>query len=149
MSVTQTSPRVAKAAISFDLHHEKTSEPFHISTEVSDLTLDGKNVICVSKAIGDAYLPLDNEKSAQVTQISLEADFASDDKNASSIHLAITEASLTVDNSSSVTVISSKILDIIFEYALNKFDDTRERHAAGAPKFLSIITGFVSAGKQL
>ncbi|OAA59700.1 Pyoverdine biosynthesis [Niveomyces insectorum RCEF 264] len=44
---------------------------------------------------------------------------------------------------------SSKILSIIFDYALNKFDDTKERLAAGTPKFLSEIDYYVRDGKQL
>lgn len=41
--------------------------------------------------------------------------------------------------------ISSQILDIIFDYALNKFDDILERLAAGRPKFLSVIDRFIIA----
>jgi len=44
-----------------------------------------------------------------------------------------------------VVGISSQILDIIFDYALNKFDDTLERLAAGRPKFLSVIDRFIIA----
>ncbi|KIW62366.1 hypothetical protein PV04_10546 [Phialophora macrospora] len=44
---------------------------------------------------------------------------------------------------------SIKILEIIFDYALNKFGDTRQRLEAGKPKFLSIIEKFVSAGAQV
>lgn len=48
-----------------------------------------------------------------------------------------------------VTEISSKILDIIFDYALNKFDDTEKRHAAGRPKFLAVIDRFVAADARV
>lgn len=44
---------------------------------------------------------------------------------------------------------SNKILDIIFEYALNKFNDSMERRAAGRPKFLPVIDQFVIAGTQV
>ncbi|KAF5013928.1 hypothetical protein FDECE_103 [Fusarium decemcellulare] len=44
---------------------------------------------------------------------------------------------------------STKILAIIFEYALNKFDDTPERLAAGMPKFLVVVEKFVAADKQV
>ncbi|KAI6779256.1 Transferase family protein [Emericellopsis cladophorae] len=37
------------------------------------------------------------------------------------------------------------ILDIIFEYALNKFDDSRDRLEGGAENFLAVIAHFVSA----
>ena len=45
--------------------------------------------------------------------------------------------------------ISNKILDVIFEYALNKFDNTMEQLAAGRPKFLSVIDKFVIGGRQV
>lgn len=54
-----------------------------------------------------------------------------------------------MDAAMEVTETSSKILAIIFEYALNKFDDTVERLAAGMPKFLSVIDQFVVSGKQV
>lgn len=44
---------------------------------------------------------------------------------------------------------SEKILDIIFEYALNKFQDTTQRLAAGRPKFLSVIDQFIAAKTQV
>lgn len=44
----------------------------------------------------------------------------------------------------SVADTSVKILDIIFDYALNKFSDTKERLEAGKPKFLSVINKFVA-----
>ncbi|ETI29379.1 hypothetical protein G647_01832 [Cladophialophora carrionii CBS 160.54] len=44
---------------------------------------------------------------------------------------------------------SNKILEIIFDYALNKFSDTRQQLEAGRPKFLAVIEKFVSAGAQV
>jgi len=48
-----------------------------------------------------------------------------------------------------VTGTSNAILNIIFEYALNKFDDSMEQLAAGRSKFLSVIDQFVIAGTQV
>lgn len=45
--------------------------------------------------------------------------------------------------------ISRQILDIIVEYALNKFDDSKERLAKGADTFLSSIHHFVAAGTRV
>jgi pyoverdine/dityrosine biosynthesis protein Dit1 len=59
------------------------------------------------------------------------------------------KASYAINASTSVTEISSKILAIIFEYALNKFDDSVERLGLGIPKFLHVIDQFVLADKQL
>ena len=53
------------------------------------------------------------------------------------------------DTTMEMTKTSSKILEIIFEYALNKFDDSVEQRAAGRPKFLSVINQFVTARKQV
>ena len=44
---------------------------------------------------------------------------------------------------------SAKILAIIFEYALNKFDSTVEQLTASTPKFLSVIDQFIAAGKRV
>ncbi|THV48776.1 hypothetical protein BGAL_0228g00100 [Botrytis galanthina] len=49
----------------------------------------------------------------------------------------------------SITVVCNEILDIVFDYALNKFDDTKDRHSAGKPKFLSVIEKFVSSGTRV
>jgi ATP-binding cassette, subfamily G (WHITE), member 2, PDR len=48
-----------------------------------------------------------------------------------------------------VSEVSVKILETIFDYALNKFSDTRERLEAGRPKFLSVIEKFVVVGATL
>ena len=44
---------------------------------------------------------------------------------------------------------SRLILDIIFEYALNKFDDSKDRLEAGADHFLDVIDRFVAEGKRV
>ncbi|KAJ6436823.1 ATP-binding cassette, subfamily G (WHITE), member 2, PDR [Purpureocillium lavendulum] len=49
----------------------------------------------------------------------------------------------------SVSETCVKILEIIFDYALNKFSDTKERLEAGRPKFLSVIDRFVAAGTRV
>jgi len=45
--------------------------------------------------------------------------------------------------------ISRQILDIILEHALNKFDDSEDRLAAGVSEFLSTIDYFVTAGRRV
>ena len=50
---------------------------------------------------------------------------------------------------SSITDISSQILDVIFDYALNKFNDSKERLEAGRPKFLAVVNKFVTAGTRV
>jgi hypothetical protein len=59
------------------------------------------------------------------------------------------KSSMTSNVAMEATETSTKILAIIFEYALNKFDDSVERLAAGIPKFLQVIDQFVIAGTQL
>ena len=62
---------------------------------------------------------------------------------------------LPCDNSAIASVtsgmenISTKILEIIYEHALNKFDDSKERLAAGTVKFLTVIDQFVQAGERV
>ncbi|KAH7317460.1 Pyoverdine/dityrosine biosynthesis protein-domain-containing protein [Rhexocercosporidium sp. MPI-PUGE-AT-0058] len=43
----------------------------------------------------------------------------------------------------SIGLMSTKILEIIFDYALNKFDDCRDRLEAGRSKFISVLNNFV------
>ncbi|KAK8131332.1 hypothetical protein PG984_007770 [Apiospora sp. TS-2023a] len=45
--------------------------------------------------------------------------------------------------------ISAAILATIFDYASNKFDDSVHRLAAGTPKFLSVIDGFVLSEQRV
>lgn len=64
---------------------------------------------------------------------------------------SITEASLpmTPVTNCSITETSNKILDIILDYALSKFNGTKDRLEAGRPKFLSVLDKFVSAGTRV
>ena len=54
------------------------------------------------------------------------------------------EASHTFYSATEAAEISTKILDIIFEYALNKFNDSMEKLALGRSKFLLVINQFVA-----
>lgn len=45
--------------------------------------------------------------------------------------------------------VSSEICDIFMEHALNKFDDSKERLAAGRQKFISVISKFVESGQRV
>ena len=67
------------------------------------------------------------------------AGFALDDKKSSHASQTTMEFMET----------SKQVLDIIFEYALSKFDDSKEQLAAGKPKFLSVIDQFIMAGTQV
>lgn len=44
---------------------------------------------------------------------------------------------------------SQQILDIITEFALNKFDDSKDRFAAGTQTFLSVIGRFVASQAEV
>jgi len=48
-----------------------------------------------------------------------------------------------------ITLMSTRILEIIFDYALNKFDDCRDRLEAGRPRFIEVLNGFVKAGARV
>ncbi|KAM7195495.1 acetyl-CoA synthetase-like protein [Rhypophila sp. PSN 637] len=49
----------------------------------------------------------------------------------------------------SVSEMSNRILEIIYEYALNKFEQTAVKHAAGHPKFMKVVDTFVSEQKPV
>ncbi|CVL04001.1 related to ABC1 transport protein [Fusarium mangiferae] len=48
-----------------------------------------------------------------------------------------------------VSEISNRILDVILEYSLHKFDTTEELHSAGRPKFLAVVSRFVRARQKV
>jgi hypothetical protein len=62
------------------------------------------------------------------------------------VHQDMSQSSGTVPGPKEI---SHLILDIIFEYGLNKFDDADVRFSAGAEKFLSVIGQFVSSGTRV
>lgn len=45
-----------------------------------------------------------------------------------------------------VSDISNMVLDIVFEYALNKFDDSKDRLDSGRATFVSVVDRFVAVG---
>jgi hypothetical protein len=49
----------------------------------------------------------------------------------------------------SIALMSTHILEIIFDYALNKFDDCRDRLEVGRPKFIAVLNKFVRAGVRI
>lgn len=48
-----------------------------------------------------------------------------------------------------VSETSNRILDVILEYSLSKFDSTAELHNAGRPKFLAVISRFVRSKQKV
>jgi pyoverdine/dityrosine biosynthesis protein Dit1 len=48
-----------------------------------------------------------------------------------------------------VSETSNRILDVILEYSLHKFDSTEELHSAGRPKFLAVVSRFVKARQKV
>ncbi|TLD30090.1 Palmitoyltransferase [Venturia nashicola] len=61
----------------------------------------------------------------------------------------VSDLELSYDEDTSVTLISTGILEIIFDYALNKFDDCRDRLEAGRPRFISVLNKFVRVGQRV
>lgn len=55
----------------------------------------------------------------------------------------------TRDRQTQIRDKSTEILHIIFDYALNKFDDTADRLKAGTPKFLAVIDKFVEKDAEV
>ncbi|KAK3315685.1 Pyoverdine/dityrosine biosynthesis protein-domain-containing protein [Apodospora peruviana] len=48
-----------------------------------------------------------------------------------------------------VSEISNRILGIVYEYALDKFENTAVKHAAGHPKFMSVVSAYVADRKPV
>jgi pyoverdine/dityrosine biosynthesis protein Dit1 len=60
-----------------------------------------------------------------------------------------TTVEVTETSAMDVMETSTKILSIVFEYALNKFAESTEQPASGTPKFLAVIDKFVAADRQV
>jgi pyoverdine/dityrosine biosynthesis protein Dit1 len=87
------------------------------------------------------------------------SDVSSDDTMStrscsSSLPTEMTGSAATYDKAedpgeAEVSETSNKILDIVLEYSLNKFDSTVELHIAGRPKFLAVVSRFVRARQKV
>ncbi|KAF4467009.1 ABC1 transport [Fusarium albosuccineum] len=87
------------------------------------------------------------------SDVSLD-DTMSTRSSSSSIPTEMTGPPTTDDNmdgpsETKVSDISNRILDVILEYSLNKFDSTAELHNAGRPKFLAVISRFVRVRQKV
>lgn len=87
------------------------------------------------------------------SDVSLD-DAMSTRSSSSSVPTEITGPPTTDDNvegpsETKVSETSNRILDIILEYSLDKFDSTAELHNAGRPKFLAVISRFVRARQKV
>ncbi|QPC58034.1 hypothetical protein HYE67_000265 [Fusarium culmorum] len=60
-----------------------------------------------------------------------------------------TDDKMEVSSETKVSEISERILDVILEYSLNKFESTSELHSKGRPKFLAVISRFVQEQQKV
>lgn len=60
-----------------------------------------------------------------------------------------TDEKMEVPSETEVSETANRILDVILEYSLNKFDSTAELHNAGRPKFLAVISRFVRSKQKV
>lgn len=70
-------------------------------------------------------------------------------KTSESILNKVSNLQTSEEEDISIALMSTNILEIIFDYALNKFDDCRDRLEAGRPKFISVLNKFVRAGDRI
>ncbi|KAH7028046.1 Pyoverdine/dityrosine biosynthesis protein-domain-containing protein [Microdochium trichocladiopsis] len=87
------------------------------------------------------------------SDVSLD-DSMSTRSSSSSVPTEMTEPPTTDDkmegpSETEVSETSNRILDVILEYSLNKFDSTAELHNAGRPKFLAVISRFIRARQKV
>ncbi|KAK3311871.1 Pyoverdine/dityrosine biosynthesis protein-domain-containing protein [Apodospora peruviana] len=57
--------------------------------------------------------------------------------------------STLASNLDDVLEISNRILSIVYKYALAKFENTAVKHAAGHPKFMSVVSAYVANRKPV
>lgn len=70
-------------------------------------------------------------------------------KTSESIVNGVSNLQASEEEDISIALMSTNILEIIFDYALNKFDDSRDRLEAGRPKFITVLNKFVKAGVRI
>ncbi|KAF5624377.1 ABC1 transport [Fusarium sp. NRRL 52700] len=98
-----------------------------------------------------SYPALANQRSMTVTSKIVSDASAQEQSNITKSRAVSTVRPIAEQQNAdpSVHAVSSKILDIIFEYALNKFSDSKERLEAGRPKFLSVVGKFVATSTRV
>ncbi|KAJ3525313.1 hypothetical protein NM208_g11695 [Fusarium decemcellulare] len=118
------------------------------AANTTDMSLDAASVS------GSDVLKLQTPAvTTAASDVSLD-DTMSTRSSSSSIPTEMTGPPTTDDNmegpsETKVSDISNRILDVILEYSLNKFDSTAELHNAGRPKFLAVISRFVRARQKV
>jgi hypothetical protein len=113
-----------------------TSPPTNgpVLVDISSSALPGK----LSSVVSISLSPNDSEEHSPNTLSKISG---------SVINIVPDAESFETDDT--ITGMSTKILDIIFDYALNKFDDSRDRLEAGRTRFIEVLNEFVGARSQI
>ncbi|SCV49357.1 related to ABC1 transport protein [Fusarium fujikuroi] len=112
--------------MSIDIDHQSPSDVLKLKTPA--VTIAGSDV------------SFDDTMSTRSSRSSVPSEMtgppASDDKPEDCEETKVSET-------------SNRILDVILEYSLHKFDTTEELHSAGRPKFLAVVSRFVRARQKV
>ncbi|KAF5249351.1 hypothetical protein FANTH_5432 [Fusarium anthophilum] len=112
--------------MSIDLDHQSPSNVLKLKTPA--VTIAGSDV------------SFDDTMSTRSSRSSVPSEMtgplATDDKTEESEETKVSET-------------SNRILNVILEYSLHKFDTTEELHSAGRPKFLAVVSRFVRARQKV
>ncbi|KLP08782.1 hypothetical protein CEK26_003296 [Fusarium fujikuroi] len=112
--------------MSIDIDHQSPSDVLKLKTPA--VTIAGSDV------------SFDDTMSTRSSRSSVPSEMtgppASDDKPEDCEETKVSET-------------SNRILDVILEYSLHKFDTTEELHSAGRPKFLAVVSLFVRARQKV
>ncbi|EXK83050.1 hypothetical protein FOQG_12719 [Fusarium oxysporum f. sp. raphani 54005] len=112
--------------MSIDIDHQNPSDVLKLKTPA--VTIAGSDV------------SFDDTMSTRSSRSSVPSEMtgppAADDKTEDSEETKVSET-------------SNRILDVILEYSLHKFDSTEELHSAGRPKFLAVVSRFVRARQKV
>ncbi|EGU79659.1 hypothetical protein FOPG_10996 [Fusarium oxysporum f. sp. conglutinans race 2 54008] len=112
--------------MSIDIDHQNPSDFLKLKTPA--VTIAGSDV------------SFDDTMSTRSSRSSVPSEMtgppAADDKTEDSEETKVSET-------------SNRILDVILEYSLHKFDSTEELHSAGRPKFLAVVSRFVRARQKV
>ncbi|KAG5818763.1 hypothetical protein H9Q74_000930 [Fusarium xylarioides] len=112
--------------MSIDIDHQNPSDVLKLKTPA--VTIAGSDV------------SFDDTMSTKSSRSSVPSEMTG---------LSTTDDKTEDSEESKVFQTANRILDVILEYSLHKFDSTEELHSAGRPKFLAVVSRFVRSQQKV
>ncbi|KAF4986365.1 hypothetical protein FDECE_15993 [Fusarium decemcellulare] len=131
--------------MSIDIHHQNPSDVLHehFNTATDPANVSGSDVLKLKTpavTIAASDVSLDETMSTRSSSSSIPTEMTGP---------PTADDNMEGPSETKVSETCNRILDVILEYSLNKFDSTAELHNAGRPKFLAVISRFVRAQQKV